>query len=125
MTLGGGSGARQKVRGGVVIEVYGLSSCDACRAALRALEQSGRPAQFLDLRRTADLPDRIAAWAGALGAEALLNRRSTTWRSLGAQEQAEALTKAGAVALMCRHPALVKRPVVVMDGEVRTGLPPL
>lgn len=43
--------------------------------------------------------------------EALVNRRSTTWRSLSEDKRAEA-----PLDLLSRHPVLMKRPLIV-DGD--------
>ena len=55
-----------------------------------------------------------------LGADALVNRRSPTWRGLSDAEKASADGE-GAVALMVEHPTLMKRPVIVTGGTVHVG----
>ena len=66
--------------------VYGLKSCDACRKARKAL--AGREHRFHDLREDGLDAAMLDRWIGALGWEALLNRRSTTWRALDEAEKA-------------------------------------
>ncbi len=103
-----------------MIEVYGLANCDTCRKARKWMAAEGIAHEFHDIRK-ADLEDKvIAGWAGKAGWETLLNRRGTTWRGLPAQDK-ECVDEAGAVRLMTAHPALIKRPVFVVDNDVLVG----
>ena len=102
-----------------MLTVYGLKSCDACRKARKAL--GDREHRFHDLREDGLDAAMLDRWIGALGWEALLNRRSTTWRAL--DEAGKAELDAGRVrGLMLAHPALVKRPVIDDGATVRIGL---
>ncbi|GAB4356086.1 MAG: ArsC family reductase [Kiloniellaceae bacterium] len=98
-----------------MIVVYGLKNCDSCRKAAKLLEAAGRPFRFHDLRADGLPRDRLAQWLATAGWETLLNRRSTTWRDLPAAEKA-GLDAAAAGRLLERHPTLIKRPVVELDG---------
>ncbi len=102
-----------------MLTVYGLKSCDACRKARKAL--AGRDQRFHDLREDGLDAALLDRWIGALGWEALLNRRSATWRALDEAEKA-GLDAGRARGLMLAHPALVKRPVIDDGGTVRVGL---
>ena len=103
-----------------MITVYGLKSCDTCRKALRWLDGAGKDARLHDLR--ADGLDEVilVRWLDRIGWEMLLNRRSTTWRSLSDEER-EPLDEARAKSLMLAHPALVKRPVFDLGGQYVVG----
>ena len=104
-----------------MIEVHGLKTCDTCRKALKWLTAAGIEHRFHDVRADGVTAQQLAAWAGAVGWEALLNRRGTTWRGLPAAET-DGVDDARALALMERHPALIKRPVFVLpDGRVLVG----
>lgn len=102
-----------------MLTVYGLKSCDACRKARKAL--GDREHRFHDLREDGLDAAMLDRWIGALGWEALLNRRSTTWRGLDEAEKA-GLDAGRAQNLMLAHPALVKRPVIDDGATVRIGL---
>ncbi|MEO0912702.1 MAG: ArsC/Spx/MgsR family protein [Pseudomonadota bacterium] len=95
------------------LTLYGLPTCDTCRKARRALEEAGHEVAFRDVR-AAPLSD--AEWAPLLAefGDALVNRKSTTWRGLSdwmKASEAEDQLKA--------HPALMKRPVIA--GEAAGG----
>ena len=102
-----------------MVTVYGLRNCDACRRALKEL--IGTEHRFHDLRADGLDPALLSRWVRELGWEALLNRRSTTWRGL-AEDDRSGLDAAKAEALMLAQPTLVTRPGID-DGEtVRIGL---
>ena len=96
------------------MRVWYLKGCDTCRNALRALE--GRVSDMRELRADGVPEELLAEWLDRLGADALVNRRSTTWRNLGAEERDE-----DALTLLRRHPTLLRRPVIESDGAVHLG----
>ena len=87
--------------------LYGLKNCDRCREALQCLESEGFEVMFRNIRTENLTVATIADWWNVLGA-GMLNRRSTTWRSLSEAERCH-----DPVALMQRYAALIKRPVLV------------
>ncbi|WGW05741.1 arsenate reductase family protein [Tropicibacter oceani] len=86
--------------------LYGLKTCDTCRKARRALPD----AQFVDVRDDG-VPAAVLADALAQFGQALVNTRSTTWRSLDEAERTLSPAQ-----LLADHPTLMKRPLVV-DGD--------
>lgn len=99
---------------------YGLKTCDTCKKAQQALMAAGKTFEIIDVRADGVPADLLAAWIEAVGADALVNRRSTTWRGLSEAEKAEADGR-GAAGLLAAHPTLMKRPVIVTDGAVHVG----
>ncbi len=102
------------------IALFGIANCDTVRKARRALDAAGVDVRFVDVRKDGLEEARLRNWVDALGWEALINRRGTTWRQLP-QDQREALDAERAVALMVEHPTLIKRPVIEQDGIVTVG----
>lgn len=92
------------------MKLYGIKTCDTCRKALKAFEAAGKPVTFVDLRQDGLSGDDLDRWIGALGWEAVINRRSTTWRTLPDADKSD-VDATKAKALMLAHPTLVKRPV--------------
>ena len=97
------------------VTVFGLKACDSCRAAVKALEASGRAVRLVDVRAEPLDAATRARFLGAFGA-ALVNRRSTTWRGLSEAERARPPE-----ALLADHPALMKRPVIEAGGALHLG----
>ena len=98
-----------------VITIYGLRNCDTCRKAVRSLEAAGRETRLIDVRAEPLAPGTLARFLDAFG-EALVNRRSTTWRGLS--DAARAMPPE---ALLADHPALMKRPVIDAEGQLWLG----
>ncbi len=88
--------------------IYGLKTCDSCRAALKALSQG----QLVDVRAEG-VPSPVLEAALAQFGHALINTRSTTWRGLDAAER-----EAAPLTLLQTHPALMKRPLIAVDGKL-------
>lgn len=97
------------------MHIYGLKNCDTCRAALRDLVAAGHAATLIDLRE-AGLPDALRDRALAQFGEALINRRSTTWRGLD-----EGARSADPVALLAANPSVMKRPLIVVEDRLYLG----
>lgn len=94
------------------MRIYLLGTCDTCRKALVRLRESGHDPEVVDIRKDEMSRDDIANFHAAFG-DALVNRRSKTWREL------DAAARAGdPVELIAAHPTVMKRPVI----ETKAGL---
>ena len=93
----------------MTITLYGLSTCDQCKRALRALEAAGRPARFRDVRAEPLGEDEVAEIVRAFG-DRVINRQSTTWRGFS-----EFLRLSEPEVQIAAQPAVMKRPVI-RDG---------
>lgn len=94
--------------------VYGLSTCDTCRKALKSLPD----ATLFDVRDRG-FPKGLLPRALAAFGSALINTRSTTWRSLPESERTRP-----ALELLNDHPALMKRPLIDDGGTLHLGWTP-
>ncbi|TVQ37248.1 MAG: Spx/MgsR family RNA polymerase-binding regulatory protein [Wenzhouxiangella sp.] len=103
------------------MKVYGIKSCDTCRKARRWLDEQGREYQWHDLREDGLDQVTVKRWLAAVGAETLVNRRSTTWRGLSEDERRQAMDPALASALLLEAPTLIKRPVFETEAGVSVG----
>ena len=95
------------------LTVYGLKTCDTTRAARKWLDAHGVVHAFRDVREEPLDRATLERFVRALGWERVLNRRSTTFRTLDAADR-NGIDEAKAIMLMVAHPALMKRPLV--DG---------
>ena len=105
--------------------VYGIPNCDTVKKARDWLSAAGVDYQFHDFKKVGVPEEALAAWIDALGWEALVNRKGTTWRKLDPALQAATQDAPSASALMHAHPSVIKRPVVRWpSGALSVGFSP-
>jgi len=93
------------------MHLYGLKNCDNCRKALKSLPE----ATFFDVRNDGierDVLDQAYAQFGS----ALVNTRSSTWRSLTEDQR-----NRPEIDLLLEHPTLMKRPLIVTNDSFYIG----
>ena len=98
-----------------MLEIYGLKNCDTCRKAQKALKSFGKEFSFIDVRDKPLSPDRLQFFYAQLG-DALLNKKSTTWRNLD-----DAQKKEPVIDLLEKHPTLMKRPLIQTKDRCSLG----
>ena len=103
------------------MKLYGIKSCDSCRKARQFLEKNGIACEWHDLREDGIEVAVVQTWLNAVGADTLINRRSTTWRGLSELERVEAMSAIGAAAFLVDHPTLIKRPVIDLGDDLLVG----
>ena len=102
------------------VEFYGIPNCDTVKKARTWLEAKRVGYAFHDYKKEGADPARLAAWSDAVGWEALLSRRGTTFRGLSEADKAD-IDRAKALRLMEANPSLIKRPVIEHAGGVLVG----
>ena len=108
----------------MTITLYGIPNCDTVKKARTWLDGRGVAYTFHDFKKLG-LPKTAAqAWLKELGADTVINRKGTTWRSLDDAQKQQADNAAGALALITAQPSLVKRPVLDRDGALSVGFSP-
>lgn len=103
-----------------MISVWGLNNCDTCRQARHWLETHKIRYLFHDVRDETPDVARLSHWLKAAGADRLINRRSTTWRTLSDTTRRQ-LEAGDVVNVLEQYPALIKRPIVEYDKSVLIG----
>lgn len=93
------------------LTIYALKSCDSCKKAIKALTAAGHAAAIIDVRADGVPTDVLTALLAVHGDAVLINRKSTTWRSLDEAARAES-----PLSLLQEHPTLMKRPVII-EGD--------
>jgi len=103
-------------------KVYGLDKCDTCKKARNWLDRKQVAHEFIDYREHRVAPATLKDWAGQAGGwEKLVNRSSTTWRALPDARKTPG-SDAEWTLLIKEYPALVRRPVLVLDdGAITQG----
>ena len=100
--------------------LFGIPNCDTVRKARKWLDDQGQAHEFIDLRADTLSSHKITEWLAVVGADRLINRRSTTFKQLSQGDKA-ALEDDGAVSVLQAHPTLIKRPVLEWNTTVSVG----
>lgn len=98
------------------ITVYGIKNCDTMKKAFAWLNEQGMAYQFHDYKKSGVPTALLAQWAARWGWEALLKKTGTTWRRIPEAERLD-LDEARALLLLNAYPSLIRRPIVMIDGE--------
>jgi Spx/MgsR family transcriptional regulator len=102
---------------GMTTTVYGLKNCDTCKKATKWLDRFGVGYVFVDYRDNRQTSETVAAWAQRAGGwDALINKSSTTWRQLPENRKSPG-SDAEWKLLLKEYPQLIRRPLVIADGE--------
>ena len=104
------------------IIVYGIPNCNSVKKVLDWYKRNNIPIDFIDYKKYGIKPEKLIEWCKAVGWEILLNKKSTTWRSLSVEEQQLVKNEKVAIQLMTQYPSVIKRPVIEMNGKLRVGL---
>jgi len=99
-----------------MIKMYGIKNCDTIKKAQKFLQAQGIDFEFIDFRQNPIDEQTLQSFVDAVGWGALINKRSTTYRSLTDAEKLNIN-----LALTLKNPTLIKRPVLVSGGEVSVG----
>jgi len=100
---------------GMDITFYGLKSCDTCRKAQQALTAAGHDLTVIDVRADG-VPQHVLSHGLDLFGDALINRRSTTWRGLSDVDRFQK-----PLDLLTEHPTLMKRPLILAGEKTYLG----
>lgn len=101
------------------LTMYGLSPkvCDTIKKARRWLDEHQVEYRFHDYRVDGLDADLLQTFIDALGWEALLNTRGTTWRKLDESLRLTINNAQTAASLMLEMPAIIKRPLLCAPGK--------
>jgi arsenate reductase (glutaredoxin) len=104
----------------MTVTLFGIKNCDTVRKARKWLEAENINVQFHDFRDDGLSQVQLQHWVDSLGWEAVLNKRSTSFRALTEQQKNE-LNQTSAMKLMLEMPTLIKRPVLIEGDKVLLG----
>lgn len=102
------------------MKLYGIKNCDTVKKARKWLDENGIAYEFHDFKKDGLGSEKLRQWEQALGWEALINRRGTTWRKLP-DEVRDTIGAQSAHQIMLENTSIIKRPVVERGDEVSVG----
>jgi len=98
------------------LTIYGIKNCDTVKKALKFLSSKSLPHEFIDFRENLISEDLYKTMEEGVGLEMLINKRSSTYRLLTDDEKQNI-----GYELVSKYPTLIKRPVLIQNGEVMVG----
>ena len=98
------------------IQLYGIKNCDTVKKALVYLNNHDIDYQFIDFRQNPISKQVLIKMVDSVGWELLINKRSTTYRSLSEEEKSNINYD-----LVLSLPTLIKRPVMVRGENIIVG----
>jgi arsenate reductase len=101
-----------------MLKIYGLANCDKTQAFIKQTKAKQVEFVFIDFKVNPPTKEQITNWCSQKSWTLILNKRSTTWKSLSAETQDSITSEAKAVELMLLYPTLIKRPIVEKDGKL-------
>ena len=104
----------------MAVTIYGIKNCDTMKKAKAWLEKNQVEFVFHDYRKDGIDRKMLTRWLDNLSWDELINRRGTTWRKLPDTTR-EKMNKKQAVNLMLEQPAIIKRPLLDVDGQFTLG----
>lgn len=90
--------------------LYGIPNCDTIKKARKCLDNLGVEYVFHDFRSDGISAELVSGFIARSSLEQLVNKRSTTYRTL---DDKVAIT----IDTLVSHPTLIKRPVLDIAGE--------
>lgn len=103
------------------ITVYGIPNCDTIKKTLDWYKKKNIQIEFHDYKKSGINKAKLEEWCKEVGWELLLNKKSTTWRSLSLEDQQKVTSEKMAIKLMVEYPSIIKRPVVEMNNKIIVG----
>jgi len=103
-----------------MVQMYGIPNCDTIRKARRWLDDRQIAFAFHNYKKEGVDAALLTGWVDRLGWEVLLNKRGTTWRNLSDIDK-QGIDRNKAIALMCEHASMIKRPVLIAGEVIEVG----
>lgn len=103
-----------------MITLYGIPNCNTVKKARTWLEKNGVAYTFHDFKKSGIDEDTLNSWLNQYPSEKLINRAGLTWRGLDDATKASITDTMSAIALMQAKNSVIKRPVLVKNGQIIT-----
>lgn len=103
-----------------MILFYEYPKCSTCRAAKAELNSLGLEFEAIDIKSTPPSAEELKSWMEATGLELkkYFNTSGNSYRELGLKDKFESLTVDQALDLLANDGMLIKRPLLIQDGNI-------
>ncbi len=99
--------------------LYGIKNCDTVKKARDWLAANNIDYRFHDFRADGLTAEQVSSWIAEIGLDALVNKRSTTWKEL--DDATKHNFDAQAAQVITANPTLIKRPLLDTGKRKQAG----
>lgn len=104
-----------------ITKLYGIPNCDTVKKASTWLAAHQVEITFHNYKTQGIDIKTLKNWCKKVGWQVVLNKNSTTWKSLDVQVQNSITNQVTAIALMKEHTSLIKRPIIEINDDILVG----
>jgi Spx/MgsR family transcriptional regulator len=104
-----------------IIYLYGIPNCDTVKKTAIWLAANKVEVTFHNYKTEGIDKKKLTTWCKKVGWQIILNKKSTTWKSLAADVQKNITNQAAAIQLMMEHTSLIKRPIIEVNDTLIVG----
>lgn len=102
-----------------MLKIYGIPNCDTVQKAIKWLKSKEIEYEFHDYKKEPVIKKKIETWLKKVPIEKLMNKASTPYKELPADQKPTSLEEM--IKLMLSQPTSIKRPVVEFEKGVLVG----
>lgn len=103
-----------------MLQIYGIKNCDTLKKTLKWFDEHNADVEFIDYKKQPPSQQLAQQFVLALGWEAVINKRGTTWRKLDDATK-QSIDAERAIELMQEQPSIIKRPIIRQGDQFWVG----
>jgi len=104
-----------------MVKIYGIPNCDIVKKTLDWFKQKKIVYQFHNFKTNKISGAKLLEWINIAGVDAVVNKRSTTWRNLSQENQQKMQDTKQAIEIIMVEPSIIKRPVIESEKGLVIG----
>jgi len=104
-----------------MIKIYGIPNCDIVKKAIDWFKQKKIVYQFHNFKTDEISRAKLLEWINIAGLDVVVNKRSTTWRTLSQEKQQEMQNTKQAIEILMVETSIIKRPVIENEKGLVIG----
>ncbi|MBA63927.1 MAG: arsenate reductase (glutaredoxin) [Planctomycetaceae bacterium] len=106
------------------MKIYHNPRCSKSRQSLALIQNAGHDVEIIEYLNSPPTTDELAAIISKLGitAEQLVRKKEALFKELGLDQQT--LTREQWIQILCEHPRLIERPIIISGEQAVIGRPP-
>jgi arsenate reductase (glutaredoxin) len=100
------------------MKIYGIPNCDTIKKTLDWFKANDIDYEFHDYKKEGITATKLKSWLKQVGMDVIINKKSTTWKALSAEEQQAMGNEKTAIDIILKNESIIKRPVIEKNEKV-------